>query len=397
MKPPDIGYMVPQFPGQTHGFFWREILEMERMGAAVNVLSTRRPPAGIVSHEWSDEAIARTTYISVPGPRALLSTFSPRTMRFLKGPDAPSLKNALPLLPHALELVRFCRDRKIRHVHVHSCANAALVAAMARCLGGVPYSLTLHGALKDYGPEQPFKWRHAEFGIAITDSLMTTLRAELADDLPARLVRQAMGVDTDFFRRESAYEPYPGTGAIRIFSCARLNRSKGHQDTLHAVCALRDAGVDVDLRIAGEDESGGSGFRRELEAEIARLGLQDQTTLLGAVDAATIRDELLGCHVFVLASWKEPIGVAYMEAMSCEVPTIGTDAGGVGELIRDGVDGKLVPPRDPRALAAAIRELAADPEQAAALGRQSRNRVVEKFAARRSAEVLLEEISRTLR
>ena len=52
--------------------------------------------------------------------------------------------------------------------------------------------------------------------------------------------------------------------------------------------------------------------------------------LLGAISAAEVRRQLLAADVFVLASWHEPLGVAYMEAMACGVPTIGTDAGQAG-------------------------------------------------------------------
>lgn len=397
MQGPDIGYLVPQFPGQTHGFFWREILELEKSGAAVHVLSTRRPRSGIVSHEWAPCAIERTTYLTVPMFRSLLAAVSPSAFRFLKGSDAPELKYALPLLPYAFDLVRICRSRNIDHVHVHFCGKAALLAAMARCLGGPSYSMTLHARLSHFGPEQDFKWRHADFCIVVTDTLMKEVNGELSENLPARLVRQPMGVDTDFFRRETAYIPYSEVGPLKLFSCGRLNKGKGHQDTLQALRILLDKGLDVDLRIAGEDEKGGKGFRKQLETDIVRLRLQEHVTLLGAVSADKIRSTLLASHVFVLPSRDEALGVAFMEAMSCEVPTIGADVGGVSELIRDGIDGILVPPIDAPALTAAILALASHPERAATLGRQGRTRVIEKFAARRSAEVLLEEISRTQR
>ena len=226
---------------------------------------------------------------------------------------------------------------------------------------------------------------------------MKEVNGELSENLPARLVRQPMGVDTDFFRRETAYIPYSEVGPLKLFSCGRLNKGKGHQDTLQALRILLDKGLDVDLRIAGEDEKGGKGFRKQLETDIVRLRLQEHVTLLGAVSADKIRSTLLASHVFVLPSRDEALGVAFMEAMSCEVPTIGADVGGVSELIRDGIDGILVPPIDAPALTAAILALASHPERAATLGRQGRTRVIEKFAARRSAEVLLEEISRTQR
>ena len=77
------------------------------------------------------------------------------------------------------------------------------------------------------------------------------------------------------------------------------------------------------------------------------------------------------------------------------MPTIGTDAGGVRELIDDGVTGKLVPPKDPTALARAIRELAQNPESAQRLSAAGRAHVEAHFRASLGAETLVEEILAT--
>jgi len=148
------------------------------------------------------------------------------------------------------------------------------------------------------------------------------------------------------------------------------------------------------LEIAGEDDYGGDGYRQVLAARIDALGLQGHVQLLGAIDADQVRERLIQAHVFVLASWHEPLGVAYMEAMSCGVPTIGTDAGGVTELITDGVSGLLVPPKAPDALAGAILRVAADSELAQKLGIGGRARIVEAFRSRLGAETLRDEIAK---
>ena len=130
-----------------------------------------------------------------------------------------------------------------------------------------------------------------------------------------------------------------------------------------------------------------------LEARITELRLRDHVRLLGAIDADTVKQHLLDAHAFVLASWHEPLGVALMEAMSCAVPTIGTAAGGVAELITDGVDGILVPPKNPALLVAAILSLGRDPARAIALGIAGRARVVSAFHAGLGAQTLIREIA----
>ncbi|KJS45165.1 MAG: glycosyl transferase family 1 [Roseovarius sp. BRH_c41] len=396
--PLNLGYLVPQFPGQTHIFFWREIADLERLGAVPHLLSTRPPPPGLVSHDWSDAAIARTTYLGRPTPGHALTGLlrAPWSDILRERQGGEFLKDVLICLPAARALIQNCRARGIGHVHAHSCGRAALICALARLMGGPSYSLTLHGALSDYGPGQGFKWRHASFATIITHRLMAEMRDVLGPDLPADVMVQPMGVDTEDFKRDTPYLP-PAPGApLRLFSCGRLHRVKGHQDLLSALRLLLDRGIDVQLDIAGEDDAGGTGYRAELQAHLEALGLGAHARLLGAISGAEVRRHLLAADVFVLASWHEPLGVAYMEAMACGVPTIGTDAGGVRELIDPGESGLLVSPKSPQVLAEAIATLADDPALCARLSEAGRARVVQDFRSSQGAETLIAGANRAM-
>lgn len=390
-----IGYLVPQFPGQTHVFFWREIAELERLGAEVELISTRLPPIGLISHGWSGEAIARTEYLGRPKLTASLPAAARIPARvWAEARRGGFLQDLLLCAEPARRLARRCAARGIMHLHAHSCGRAAMIAALARlCHGGPTYSLTLHGPLSDYGPAQALKWRGAAYGTVITRRLLAEVGAELGPEVAARCVVQAMGVDTERFVRTVPYEPPVPGAPLRIFACARLNEVKGHADLMEAVALLVARGIDARLDIAGEDDDGGTGYRGVLEARIAELGLGERVNLLGAVDEAEVLARMNAAHVFALASWHEPLGVAYMEAMSCALPVVGTAAGGVSELITDGEDGVLVPPRDPAAIAAAIARLAADPAYCERLGRAGRARVAAAFDARLGARVILDRLT----
>lgn len=388
-----IGYLVPQFPGQTHIFFWREIAALEAMGAQVVLISTRKPPAGLIAHDWSAQAMARTSYLGAVKPMQALAALTALPRDEMRREGADFVRDLALSAAAARQLLALCRAQGIGHVHVHSCGRAALIAALARQMGGPRYSLTLHGPLADYGPGQRYKWRGAAFATIITEKLLAEVRAALAPDLPARLVVQPMGVDTDTLRRDAPYAPHVPGGPLRIFSCGRLNIVKGHQDLMEALRLLRDRGIDARLDIAGEDDAGGTGYRATLDARIRDLDLGAHVRLLGAIDADAVKAHLLSAHIFALASWAEPLGVALMEAMACEVPTIGTAAGGVAELITHGRHGILVPPQDPAALAEAIAALATDPARCRALGQAGRARVVADFGAARGARTLLDEIA----
>jgi colanic acid/amylovoran biosynthesis glycosyltransferase len=393
-----LGYLVPQFPGQTHIFFWREIEALKALGTDVHLLSTQPPPPGLIAHDWSQRAIDQTTYLASKSPLdAMRAAFRQpwfTLIRDIAGQGKALAKDIAMCLPAAARLVGYARVHQLDHIHVHSCARAALIAALAKHMGGPSYSLTLHGPMSDYGSGQALKWRSAAFATIITQKLIDEATAELGPDLPDHITLRPMGVDTDTLNRDTPYLPYFGTGPLKIFSCARLNIVKGHQDAMQAVKLLRNAGLPAELEIAGEDDAGGSGFRKFLTEQIEVLGLTDHVTLLGAIDADAVRAKLLQAHLFVLASWHEPLGVAYMEAMSCGVPTIGTASGGVPEMITSGETAVLVPPKEPQLLADAIQNLSSDPETAQRLSHDGRAHMVANYRASLGAETLINAVAK---
>ena len=299
-----LGYLIPQFPGQTHIFFWRELEALQARGVQPVLLSTRPPPPGLISHEWSAEATARTTYLGRMDPLAALGglvRLPPGDLLSApRGEPRAFLRDMAMSIPAARRLVDHARREGIDHVHAHSCGRAALIAALAFRMGGPRYSLTLHGPLEDYGPGQRYKWRHAAFATIITEKLRAEAEAELAGYLPPRIAVQAMGVDTGRLSRDTPWQPPVPGQPLRIMSCGRLNQVKGHQDLMQAIRMLRDAGHDARLVIAGEDDAGGTGYRRVIEARIAEpnamvLGTTDpdghpatRTVLCKGVDASGV-------------------------------------------------------------------------------------------------------------
>lgn len=403
-----FGYLVPEFPGQTHAFFWREILALRELGQEPELVSTRLPRNGIAPHKWCTAAVSQTSYLSPPSPRILfgaIATLVRGSLGYRKTADAimkrlrarnshgstSTVREAvlqISLMMAGAELAGLARRRQWTHIHVHSLAEAAQTALYAHLLTGIPYSFTMHGSLADYGPNQPEKWRHAEFAIVITQELLREAQNSLEGNLPPELGVAPMGVDVGRFTRVGPYPPWNGQGPARIFSCGRLNPSKGHDDLLRAIRLLLDDGFDVRLRIAGEDDASGRGYRRELTGLLRTLGLDTHVDLIGLLSEDDVRAELEEAHVFTLASHAEPLGVATMEAMAMEVPVVATDAGGVRELVRDGIDGLLVPARRPDCMAAALSDLLSHPDTAWGMGAAARLRVADAFSSRRSAQVL---------
>ena len=405
-----IGFFIPEFPGQTHIFLWRERQALAELGVSAGLVSTRPPPRAVASHSWAAEAQAQTRYLlplDGEGP-VLIAEFlraGPAgwvrgigaAMRAETGGGLKARLRMLGLLAMGARLKHIARQQGWGHIHVHSCADSANIAMLAERLGGPSYSLTLHGpTLEGYGPNQHQKWRHARFATVISHLLEGVVARELAGSTPEVINVAPMGVDLDQIRRRAPWHP-PGPGeALRIFSCGRLNTVKGHDDLIEAIALLRDRGIDATLEIAGEDEQGGTGYHRHLDALIAKKRLGHAVTLLGAVSEDRVRDGLERAHVFALASLNEGISVAIMEAMAMEMPVIVTDVGGNHELITSGHDAILVPPESPGVMADEIAAIVADPGRALALARASRARVVRDFHHRRSALAVADGLARSL-
>ncbi|WP_270888469.1 glycosyltransferase [Pedococcus sp. 5OH_020] len=147
--------------------------------------------------------------------------------------------------------------------------------------------------------------------------------------------------------------PAPGDRAVRVLTVASLDQPyKGVAELMEAVIALRSRGRDVRLSIAGTGR-----LRSELE-RYGRKRLGDAVRFLGHLDDGQLDAAYQEADCFVLASWSEGLPRALVEAMASGLPAVATRVGGVPELLEPH---RLVPPREPEALAAAIARLVEDP------------------------------------
>lgn len=397
-----IGYFVPEFPGSTHIFFWRELRALERAGIHCDIVSTHKPDAWRVSHSWSQEGMRRTTYLLPPRPRRVIGGLW-ETLRagpmgwwrcgasIFRAQGIRGFKGRLRMMALAVmggQLAWLARRRGWRHLHVHSCADSAHIAMFARLLSGLPYSLTLHGHLGDYGLNQRNKWRHSAFATVITKRLLDVVRTEIGDGLPPVVEVAPMGVEVENFTRAAPYQPWAGRGPAKLFSCGRLNPCKGHDHLIRAVGLLVDRGLDVALHIAGADDYASGQNRLELERIIGELKLTDRVKLLGAISEEAVRQELESAHVFALASRRDELGVATMEAMAMGVPVVVSRSGGVTEMISDGDDGLLAEAENPQSMADGLHRLLSDPTLAERIAIAGRRKVEQKFHSGVSADVL---------
>jgi colanic acid/amylovoran biosynthesis glycosyltransferase len=190
------------------------------------------------------------------------------------------------------------------------------------------------------------------------------------------------GVDPAFFAPDGAARAE--AESLRLVGVARLVPTKGHEFVLSAVRRLVDRGVPVRYELLGGEPRRKGGVERtslpRVLHTIEDLELEPFVELRGRVDSEVVRDTLRRSDVFVHPSISEGMPTVIAEAMSCGVPVVVTDVGGAREMVRDGIDGFVVPPRDPEALAGAIEALWENPALRAELGQAGRARVQEEFS-----------------
>ena len=200
------------------------------------------------------------------------------------------------------------------------------------------------------------------------------------------------GIDRAAARRRLG-EPEPGAALLGVV--AQITPWKGQETAIEALRLLRAAGLDAKLLLVGGAKFVSAATRYDNEAYLARLqalvadaGLNDSVSWLG--EREDVPEIVRALDVLLLPSWEEPFGRALVEAMALEVPVVATSVGGPSEIVEDGRDGYLVPPRRPQEWADAIRRVLRTPDHRAAMGRAGRERVQREFTFAQQSRALLD-------
>jgi len=206
----------------------------------------------------------------------------------------------------------------------------------------------------------------------------------IRDELLARGVRpEKLAVLVNCVEPERIREQASGcsaqpAGRPLVTMVAGMDRRKGHDLLIRAVALLQQRQLPVQLRILGS-VGGDPALHAELGELIARLGLQQQVELAGAVPC--VPAELARATVHAVPSRSEALSVAGLEAMALGLPVVASRVGGNPFMVVHGETGLLCPPEDPAALAEALASLLGDPPRAKAMGEAGRVRVARLFDA----------------
>src|SRR5215213_5610332 len=290
-----------------------------------------------------------------------------------------------------VKLYRLMRRERPHVVHTHT-AKAGFVGRIAARLARVPVVLhTFHGHVF-HGYFSPVKTRLflliERLGARLSTRIITIsprLREEIAqfgvtgrepiEVIPLGFeleVFAAQGRASGGFRRSLGLPP----GAKLIGAVGRLVPIKNIPLLLEAAALARKEDPDIRVVLVGD-----GALREELEARAEALGLGQAVTFAGwRRDLASVYAEL---DAVVISSHNEGTPASLIEAMASGRPVIATRVGGVPDLIVDGETGRLVPPGDVEALAAALLELFREPERTARMAELAQRQMLERHQARR--------------
>jgi glycosyltransferase involved in cell wall biosynthesis len=266
------------------------------------------------------------------------------------------------------------RQRGDRHLHIHFGGPVASVGMLTAIAWNFSYSLMIHGPDEFYDVDKFYlqrKVERAQFVLCISDYCRSQVMKASDPVHWKKLHVVRLGVDPEIFQPAT---PGDRGGVVEIVCVGRLVPAKGHLILLGAFANLRRQGHKIRLRLIGDGAQ-----RSAMESFIAHEELGDCVILEGALTHEATRRKLAQADIFVLASFAEGVPVALMEAMAMEIPCVSTFVAGIPELIRDGVEGLLVPPSSEQALAAALESLIMNPDLRRKFGVSGRTRVKELY------------------
>lgn len=274
---------------------------------------------------------------------------------------------------------RVLKRERIDVIHMHA-SHACTLGGWAARMAGVPVRIISRRV--DFSVRaNPFRKIKYQWGvdriIAISKGVRDVLIKDGLD--PDRIEVIRSGIDPRPFdpgyppgeaRREFGIsEKSPVIGCVAHFA-----DHKGHRYLVEAAARVAGAIPEVRFLLVGEGE-----LRPAIELQIKDLYLGRNVILTGF--RSDIPRLLAAMDIVVLASHLEGLGTSLLDAMAMARPVVATRVGGIPEMVMDGMTGRLVPPRDPVALAESLIDLIRQPDERRRMGLAGRARMLEKFSA----------------
>lgn len=308
-------------------------------------------------------------------------------------------RNPLKLLLYAcyfvhgvLALAWRIRRRRIHVVHANK-NTLAIHVIPAACLAGAASLWHVRNRARNFGRVGAWLVRHCSRLVFVSESIAAPFR-EAFPDAAEKMATIHEGIDpSPYAARETGTDFRDAIGAQPgerlVGTVGRITSWKGQDDFLRAAALVAERHSEARFLVVGDcvsshaELAADEAYRDRLHALAEELGIADRVRFTGyREDVPAVMN---GLDIFVLPSHDEPFGLVVLEAMAAARPIVATSAGGVPEIVRDGSDALLVPPRDPGAMGEAICRLLDDDALAGNLARAAEERVASEFPLWRHA------------
>jgi glycosyltransferase involved in cell wall biosynthesis len=355
-----LNYEFPPLGGGAGRASFYITRELARAGWDVDVVTSRWDP-------YQPQVPDGVRVLSVPTNR--------------RGVHECGLRAAAQYVARAFPLAcRLVQENRYALSHSFFSLPTGLVSLRLKRRYGLPYVVSLRGSdVPGYDPSAgqmlhrltaPLTrrvWREAAAVVANSGGLREL--AQRFYDLPMGVIHN--GIDPDLFHPVPPADP-AREADLQILCVSRLLERKGIHHLIEALSRARD--LDLRLDIAGEGN-----YEAHLKSLTDALGLADRVRFLGYVPNNDLPTLYSRYDLFALPSLTESFGIVFAEAMACGLPVLATTVGGIPEVVRNGVDGILVPPGDVDALASSLRDLARDRGRLREMGRAGLERITTQF------------------
>ncbi|HVC57622.1 MAG TPA: glycosyltransferase family 4 protein [Stellaceae bacterium] len=402
-----VAFVLKGYPRLSETFIAQEILALERRGLAIDIVSLRHP-TDRVGHPVHGQIRAPVLYLPEylkDEPRRVFAAW--RRARRLAGYRAARRSWLADLLrdPTPNRVRRFGQALvlaaelapEVERLHAHFLHTPGSVARYAAMMRGLGWSVSAHA--KDIWTipawEKRGKLASAEWAVTCTETGRRHLAALAPSPDKVRLTYH--GLDLARFPPPPSRSAGPdgsdpdGSDRARpvvLLSVGRAVAKKGYDDLLAALALLPP---DLAWRLV---HIGGGALAKKLKRRASRLGLGGRIEWRGARPQPEVLAAYRDADLFVLAAKigrdddRDGLPNVLMEAQSQRLACIATQLPGIAELIADGRTGVLVPPGDPRALAAALAALIGDPARRRQLGMAGEARVRQAFGMESGIDLL---------
>ncbi len=294
----------------------------------------------------------------------------------------------------ALKLANMIDKQQVQVLHIHW-AKDLTVAVLAKLLSKQKPKLVMtrhmkFPAMKD-GVLHRFLYKHIDRIIAITQTMADDLQRFISEDIQPDISVNYLGVERvdkqgEMLVRQVREQYNTGGNSFLIALVGRIDYDKGHEFLLAALKIAKDKGLPFKALIVGHPMQ--ESYLNSLKQKVAEAGLEQHMIFTGFVDNPSAL--MQACDVLILPTIEETFGLVLIEAMSVGVPVIGSNRGGVPEIISHQETGLLFESTNAHSLFNALNTLYQSPETAKTYANKALEVVQDKFNADKHVQRLVQ-------